>query len=243
MIEQPDISQTPRVSAREERPAWALIAVDPTGVITAWNAEATALYGWAGEEVVGRSIYDVLVPQVTQQQAAEIMARLVGGETWSGQFTVKRSDDSELTVEVIDTPVQQAGVTIAVVGMSRAVRVLGARPATVLIVEDDAAVADLLREVLMEEGYAVRVAASPAQALGLEHLQDVRLVIFDYRMGEMDGAAFYRELQARGIAVPGILCSAWRDGPAIAEELGVAYMKKPFDLTELLDVLGNLIDA
>jgi PAS domain S-box-containing protein len=38
------------------------VSVDATGAITAWNAQAEALFGWAGPEVLGRSLDDVVLP-------------------------------------------------------------------------------------------------------------------------------------------------------------------------------------
>jgi PAS domain S-box-containing protein len=40
----------------------AVVSIDEDGLITGWNPAATALFGWPAEEVVGRSLADVLVP-------------------------------------------------------------------------------------------------------------------------------------------------------------------------------------
>jgi CheY-like chemotaxis protein len=60
----------------------------------------------------------------------------------------------------------------------------------ILVVEDDRATRELLSEVLLEEGYEVKVAAGGREALLV--LGDWRpgLIVLDLVMGEMDGWAF-----------------------------------------------------
>lgn len=41
----------------------AFIEVDPAGRVTAWNEAATATFGWRREETLGRSVFDLVVPQ------------------------------------------------------------------------------------------------------------------------------------------------------------------------------------
>lgn len=40
----------------------AVVAIDPKGVVLAWNAAATRIFGWTREEVVGRSLDELIVP-------------------------------------------------------------------------------------------------------------------------------------------------------------------------------------
>jgi DNA-binding NtrC family response regulator len=110
----------------------------------------------------------------------------------------------------------------------------------VLVVEDDPAIADLLKAILIEEGYAVHVASSGADALAFAPLHDLRVVVFDYRMGGMDGVEFYQELRALGIRAPAVMCSGWRDAPAVAKALDIPFVEKPFDLETLLRVLRQV---
>ena len=180
-----------------------------------------------------------MVPEPARAVAEEIWSRLVGGESWSGQFTFHRRDGSTVLASVTATPVLAGGTTSTIVSTSRVVTPQRA-PSTVLIVDDDSSIASLLREVLLEEGYAVRVASSAAEALAFVRLEDVQLVVFDYRMDGMDGTAFYRQLRALGVSAPAVMCSGWRDGPAVAEQLGVAFVEKPFDLDEMIDVLRRV---
>ncbi len=84
----------------------ALIATDLRGRITYWNRCAETLYGWSADETVGRLAGEILVSAEQQAQAAEIMAELRAGKSWSGEFTVRHRDGTLFPVMVTDTPVQ-----------------------------------------------------------------------------------------------------------------------------------------
>ena len=67
---------------------------------------------------------------------------------------------------------------------------------TVLVVEDDGAMRELLREALEEEGYAVISAAGGREGLRKVRGGGVDLVVTDLRMPDLDGLDMMRELRA-----------------------------------------------
>lgn len=96
-----------------------MIATDTGGAIIYWNHFAETLYGWPTPEVVGRNILDVTPAPTSQAQAAEILDRLRAGESWSGEFWMKRRDGTTFPALVTDSPVYNAtGQVIAIVGVS-----------------------------------------------------------------------------------------------------------------------------
>jgi PAS domain S-box-containing protein len=111
-------------------PGWderAVIDVLPRAVIVTsadrrivlWNRLAETLYGWTEAEVLGRPISDVLVPVEDRGHAEQIMAAVVAGESWSGDFTVLRRNGDPLRVFVVDAPLLDAdGAVLAIVGAS-----------------------------------------------------------------------------------------------------------------------------
>jgi PAS domain S-box-containing protein len=97
----------------------AVIATDLAGTITYWNQHAARLYGWPAAEAVGRNVLEVTPADTSAEQAAEIMSRLVAGETWSGEFRVRRRDGSTFPALVTDTPIHgDDGRLVGVVGVS-----------------------------------------------------------------------------------------------------------------------------
>ena len=116
--------------------------------------------------------------------------------------------------------------------------------ASVLIVEDDTPIRDILRISLTDEGYEVLAAANGEQAL--RFLQDFtpELIVLDMMMPIMDGAAF-RELQRQlGLAPDArlIVLSASRTARPQAAALGAQFIiEKPFELDELLDAVQQAL--
>jgi PAS domain S-box-containing protein len=97
----------------------AVIVTDPDGTVRSWNREAEKLYGWRAGEVIGRNILDLTPTSASREQGAEIMERLRAGESWSGDFAVRRRDGTVFTVHVTDTPVFDAsGQLSGIVGVS-----------------------------------------------------------------------------------------------------------------------------
>jgi anti-anti-sigma factor len=72
----------------------ALIATDLEGVVTHWNGDAQALYGYAPEEVLGRPITNVTVGPSHDQDAHRIMETIRAKGRWQGPFEVVRADGS-----------------------------------------------------------------------------------------------------------------------------------------------------
>ncbi|MDQ1435475.1 MAG: hypothetical protein QOF59_2291 [Actinomycetota bacterium] len=97
----------------------AVIVTTPDGRIVLWNRAAELLYGWAEAEVLGRVVSDVLVSVSNRDEATEIMASVVAGIPWAGDFTVLRSDGDTVRAFVVDTPILDSdGTVLAVVGAS-----------------------------------------------------------------------------------------------------------------------------
>ena len=97
----------------------AVIVTAPDGRILLWNRSAEKLYGWTEAEVLGRMISDVLVPVQHRDDADEIMAAVLAGESWRGDFTVLHRSGDTVRAFVVDTPIIDAnGTVLAVVGAS-----------------------------------------------------------------------------------------------------------------------------
>jgi CheY-like chemotaxis protein len=115
---------------------------------------------------------------------------------------------------------------------------------TILVVEDEFGVADVLMATLEDEGYRVVLAANGRQ--GLEQLLETRpaLIIADYMMPIMDGAAMGRAIRATpGFEhTPIVMTSAVAEA-AIRMHFSdfQAFLRKPFRTEELLEVAGRLL--
>jgi diguanylate cyclase (GGDEF)-like protein/PAS domain S-box-containing protein len=97
----------------------AVIATDPQGVILYWNRRAEAMYGWAATEVLGRNIVEVTPSLRSATQVQEVMAALSQGQSWTGDFRVRRRDGNTFPAMVTNTPVHDGnGELVAIIGVS-----------------------------------------------------------------------------------------------------------------------------
>jgi DNA-binding response OmpR family regulator len=126
--------------------------------------------------------------------------------------------------------------------------------ATILVVEDDPAVALALEVALKGEGYLPLMAATGDKGLETGMKQAPDLLILDVRLPGIDGFELLRRLRAGGSKAPVIILTA-RDEEVdtiLGLELGADdYMTKPFRVRELLTrvksqlrrAYGDLADA
>jgi PAS domain S-box-containing protein len=117
----------------------AVIATDLDGRIVRWNAAAERLYGWTAEEILGRDIAEVTVPESGQDHGDDIMRSMRQGRPWSGSFTVVRKDGSTFSALVTDVGVRSDdGRLVGIVGVStdlgHALRPLLARASDAVLV-------------------------------------------------------------------------------------------------------------
>lgn len=113
--------------------------------------------------------------------------------------------------------------------------------ASVLVVDDDAALVRLLTLTLRQDGFEVSTAFDGAEALTQVAVRKPDAIVLDLEMPVMDGRTFYRELRARGIETPVLILSAMGARTARRELNAEAYMEKPFDPYELVSTVGALI--
>jgi excisionase family DNA binding protein len=118
--------------------------------------------------------------------------------------------------------------------------------ASVLVVDDDAALREFIRANLEGEGYAVREAGSASEGLAALDEEPPDLILLDVMMPRMDGWEMLRRVQERhGVdAIQVIMYSGKVEEAATAEERGAqAFIGKPFDPRKLLDATRQLLGS
>ena len=109
-------------------------------------------------------------------------------------------------------------------------------PKTILIVEDDSNIRELLRLYLTQEGYTVETAQDGAEGLRSFKLLHPDLVLLDIMMPVMDGTQVIREIRAVS-KTPVIMLTAKAEtfDKVTGLELGADdYVTKPFEMRELI---------
>lgn len=117
----------------------------------------------------------------------------------------------------------------------------------ILVVDDEADIRGLLKEILSEEGYEVDVAANAAQARASRARQTPDLVLLDIWMPDVDGISLLREWSATAAdGCPVVMMSGHGTVETAVEatRLGAFdFVEKPLSLAKLLRTVERALDA
>ncbi|MDQ1624884.1 MAG: hypothetical protein QOJ49_382 [Actinomycetota bacterium] len=95
----------------------AVVATDMSGQIFYCNEAATRTYGHTREAMLGASVMDLFVDPMDEQSAIDIMASVLAGRSWSGDFRVRSADGSLRTMRITDSPLIRDGRIVGVIGV------------------------------------------------------------------------------------------------------------------------------
>src|SRR5262249_47752194 len=107
----------------------------------------------------------------------------------------------------------------------------------VLVVEDDAELAELLRRLLVGAGHPVEVARDGQSGLHLGLTHGYAVLIIDRGLPGLDGVELLRRLRRRGVDTPALILSAYgtvQDRVTGLDAGAEDYLVKPFEVDELL---------
>jgi len=115
---------------------------------------------------------------------------------------------------------------------------------TILIVEDDADIGEFLVQTLAAEtAYHILLAANGVQAIKHTATLMPDLFILDYQLPQMNGLELYDQLhsQKKLQHIPALFMSANAPVNEIAQRQA-SWIKKPFELEELLQLVQGILD-
>jgi DNA-binding response OmpR family regulator len=114
---------------------------------------------------------------------------------------------------------------------------------SILVVEDDEFIRELMVAILEDEGFAVLAADDAATALRLAEERRPDVILQDLSMPGSTGEkliAAYRELPNAGSSI--VVVSGRTNLETIAQLAGAdAFVAKPFDLTQLVDTVRTVL--
>ncbi|HET6655643.1 MAG TPA: sigma-54 dependent transcriptional regulator [Gammaproteobacteria bacterium] len=115
----------------------------------------------------------------------------------------------------------------------------------ILVVDDEADIRAMVREILDDEGYDVDVAANAAEARSARQAHSPDLVLLDIWMPDTDGITLLREWAETGdLDAPVVMLSGHGtvDTAMEATRLGAAdFLEKPLSLAKLLDTIEQAL--
>ena len=112
---------------------------------------------------------------------------------------------------------------------------------TVLIVEDEKNIVDILRFNLQREGYRTAESYDGEDGLEKARTEDPDLILLDVMLPKMNGFDVCRQLRAAGSSVPVIILTAREEeaDKVLGLEIGADdYITKPFSMRELVARVG-----
>jgi CheY-like chemotaxis protein len=122
----------------------------------------------------------------------------------------------------------------------------GTAPPTILAVDDQVAIVELLEDMLQDEGYAVVSCGDGVQALAMLSTVHPDLVVSDVQMPKLDGWQFVQQVrvQPQWSKLPVILMSAASKLPFEPKSLDAmtAFITKPFNFSEMLELVARMLE-
>lgn len=98
----------------------AIVSKTTQGIVMSWNAAAERMFGYAANEIVGKSIR-ILIPEDRQNEEDEILAKIIIGTEVANFQTIRlRKDGSKLPCSITVSPIHDIDSNI--VGASKIVR-------------------------------------------------------------------------------------------------------------------------
>src|ERR671914_454219 len=118
------------------------------------------------------------------------------------------------------------------------------RNGTILVIDDEEIMREILEALLTREGYQVRLAVDASEGLDLARTMPFDAVIVDMMMPGMDGMAALDELKKIDDDIPVLMITAFasvENAIAAMKRGAFDYITKPFKNDEVLVVLRNAL--
>jgi DNA-binding NtrC family response regulator len=116
--------------------------------------------------------------------------------------------------------------------------------AKILVVEDNAAMREMLASIIGEKGFEVESAACVGDGLALLKKSDYALVVSDLQLPDMDGLSFFKRI--KHLQVPFIILTAYGSIEKAVEAIkegAFDFIAKPVDPDYLLLMIGKALEA
>jgi PAS domain S-box-containing protein len=117
---------------------------------------------------------------------------------------------------------------------------------TILLIDDEAFVLELLTDIFTEEKFTVISALNPVEGIELyvRHQQSIAMIVLDYSMPGMDGKATFEELVKINKDVKVLLCSGYTEEEmesAFGDVRPSGFIHKPYQPAELLERISRVL--
>jgi two-component system cell cycle sensor histidine kinase/response regulator CckA len=226
----PGSAGAPESPAKPGPAGWAVISVADTGIGMSAETMARVFEPFFTTKANGTGLGLATAHQIAHDLGGEITVTSTAGKGTTFTLWLPRMASSELAAADVSTISPVSGSD------------------TVLVVEDEPALRNLVQIMLAEAGYHVIAAANPQEALALGSAPgvEVDLLLTDVVMPGMSGPELAGELLRRCPEIQVLYMSGYI-GDALTQhgvdETAAALVHKPFKPEHLLQVIRDMLDA
>ena len=115
---------------------------------------------------------------------------------------------------------------------------------SVLIIDDEADIRDILAYNLKKEGFTVYTASNGKDGIEIARTSQPDIVILDVMMPEMDGLSFSEKVKEINSDIPIIILTAnkFNDADEFSKKHHVKeYLTKPFEMSSMMETIAKYI--
>ena len=116
---------------------------------------------------------------------------------------------------------------------------------SILVVDDELLIRDLLYDFFAEKGWLVSVHESPERGMEALKNRNFDIALVDLKMPEIDGIELIRKIKNMRPTLPVVIMTAFPSTDTAIEALRLKvndYIIKPFNINKLFKVLDGVID-
>ena len=123
---------------------------------------------------------------------------------------------------------------------------LRSKPPSILVLDDDLGVRNLIRRFLEAENFLSHQASNGAEGLAYLKTEIVNLILLDLKMPQMNGPEFLQRLMETGHRPPVIIVTGYPDGDLMAEAMRygpITLVAKPFEREPLMRAVRTALNG
>ncbi len=116
---------------------------------------------------------------------------------------------------------------------------------SILVVDDELLVRDLLYDFFNDQGWQISVAESGSKALGILQNKKIDIVLTDLKMPEMDGMDLTHKVKEDYPGLPVMVMTGYPSVESAIEALrakAADYITKPFNINKLLKTVAAAVE-
>jgi len=117
-------------------------------------------------------------------------------------------------------------------------------PGKILVLDDEQNYAEMLRDLLVQEGFSTEMVTRPLDALKALDTEEFSLVVADYKMPVMDGADFMERARSRLPNLPIIMVSGLMNTPELVKVANMdvtLVLEKPLDIKAFVNHVRRFV--